>query len=200
MFFYSCKSDNANKLSIANSDSLQNPARPKVDKLTFEEAFDLNYKISSLQTYTDTSNYIARVKNFVAFDKNYIFEVQELRQFEGLFLIKKIPIVEIVYSDTVFKDRGLLFEQNCYWFDGKNAKVIKELFKTYFLNNTTDTSCSNCLDKSFLRVEQNDRGKYSSITKEYFRNLNKQDKSFMTKINLLITNYKDNKHFFRLAY
>ena len=191
----SCSQDKSKKVDKKENKSIQVLKR----RLSYEELFDLNYKISDFKTSQDSSRYFARVKNFVSFYKDYDYEIEELKEFNGLFLICKIPLVKSSEGDTILKERGMLFEQNCYWFENKKATEIKNLFKGYLSTTQTDKSCSGCLDHSYLKVEQLDKGKYNYITKDYLE-LQKKDQVFIDKLKSLINNYKEGKHFFGVSF
>ena len=175
----SCRQENKESLNkeIANS-------KPK-NEISIEEAFDYNYKIFDFRKLNDSTKYFARIKHIPTFGDPFILEAEEIRTFNGLFLSFKVPIVEKQFTDTILSGPGLLYDQNCFWFDSTKSKEIKQLFTTYFSKNSTDTNCSTCLHKSIFKVELYDYGTYSEIFNNHVY-LSSSDSTFVSKFNRLI--------------
>lgn len=191
---FSCQQENNTNQKNKNSEKTTKPM-----KLTsYEEAFDFNYNIFDLRKVSDSSKFYARIKFIPTFGNDIIIEFEELKQFNGLFITMKEPIVKNNFLDTPLSEPRLLFDQNCFWFDSVKTKEIKGLLTQYFLDNSSDTSCTGCLHKSIYKVELFKYGTYNLIFKNRVY-LSSSDSTFISKFRKLVASHKTGRSRFILS-
>ena len=188
-FVLSCKSKITEPLPKNPQKSLIIEKKISQKKISTDEIFGINYNITDLKNYKDTTQFIGRIMVTKRFNKILVIE---LTQFvNAVSLCVKQPS-GYPYDENIDCSHSKPFNQLCYYYFEEEGNRLKESFAKYNTGQIrSDTVCKGCLDPQVYKIEVFDHGKYSSLDGDIISKENFNFVSYlMKKVNV---NYKDFK-------